>query len=75
MGQTSFVIMRMNFRKVYAYLMSLRPPKYPGAIDEQLAEQGQQVFNKTCSQCHGTYGKDAMYPEVRIPLSEIGTDQ
>ncbi len=63
-----------DFRKVYAYLMSLRPPKYPGVIDVQLAEQGQQVFSKTCSQCHGTYGKDAMYPEVRIPLSEIGTD-
>lgn len=63
-----------DFRKVYAYLMSLRPPKYPGAIDAQLAEQGQRVFKQTCSRCHGTYGKDASYPELCVPLSEIGTD-
>ncbi len=63
-----------DFRKVYAYLMSLRAPKYTGKIDASLADRGQHVFNQTCSQCHGTYGKDATYPEVRIPLDEIGTD-
>lgn len=63
-----------DFRDVYAYLLSLRPPKYDGPIDHELAEQGRAIFNQSCAECHGTYGKDESYPNRRIPLSEIGTD-
>ncbi|MGB7346371.1 MAG: hypothetical protein WBD20_19285 [Pirellulaceae bacterium] len=64
-----------EFRDVYAYLSSLRPPKFEGAIDERLAEQGRGLFNQTCAECHGTYGKDSTYPNRRIPLADIGTDE
>ncbi|MEO1616947.1 MAG: hypothetical protein AAFV88_13910 [Planctomycetota bacterium] len=63
-----------DFRDVYAYLESLRPPKYPAAIDAALAEQGRAVFQSNCAECHGTYGQDWTYPNVRVPLDEIGTD-
>ena len=63
-----------DFRDVYAYLSSLRAPKYEGHIDTALAEQGRGLFNQTCAECHGTYGDGETYPNRRIPINEIGTD-
>ena len=63
-----------DFRDIYAYLMSLRPPKYTGTIDHELANRGERLFNATCARCHGTYGDHATYPDIRIPIDEIGTD-
>lgn len=63
-----------HFRDVYAYLSSLRAPKYPQQIDTQIAEQGRAVFNQSCADCHGNYGKNEAYPNRRIPIDEIGTD-
>ncbi len=63
-----------EFRDVYAYLQSLRPPKYEGPIDDELAMQGEAVFNQTCAECHGTYGKESTYPDRRIAIEELGTD-
>ena len=63
-----------DFRDIHAYLMSLRPPKYPFAIDATLAARGEAVFGKSCASCHGTYGEGGSYPNVRVPLEEIGTD-
>lgn len=64
-----------DFRDIYAYLESLEPPKYPFPVDAALAGQGRQVFNRVCADCHGTYGEPATYPELNIPLDEIGTDR
>jgi mono/diheme cytochrome c family protein len=63
-----------EFRDVFAYLSSLRPPKYPGAIDEVLAGQGRGLFEDHCAECHGTYGEDWSYPNRRVPIDEVGTD-
>lgn len=69
-----------SFRDVYAYLSSLRPPKYPESIDPALAEKGQHLFEQTCAECHGTYGHAsdaesiAAYPNRMVPIDEIGTD-
>tara|TARA_R110002049_G_scaffold2750_9_gene22363 strand:- start:32573 stop:33976 length:1404 start_codon:yes stop_codon:yes gene_type:complete len=63
-----------DFRDVYAYLDSLRPPQYDGPIDADLAEQGRVVFTDHCARCHGTYGTHPTYPNRRVPLDEIGTD-
>ncbi len=63
-----------DFRHIDAYLMSLRPPRYEGLIDEALAASGRLAFNDHCAHCHGTYGPGGRYPNVRIPLDEIGTD-
>ena len=59
---------------IRAFIESLEPPEYPFPIDAVLAERGQTVFETHCSRCHGTYGGDASYPNLVIPLDVVGTD-
>lgn len=63
-----------TFRDIQAYLLSLKPPKYPLPIDETLAKKGEELFNKTCARCHGAYGPNPIYPNKNVPLEDIGTD-
>jgi len=62
------------FRDVYAYLSSLRAPKFQGHVDQELAGQGRALFGDHCATCHGTYGDDWSYPNRRIPIDDLGTD-
>ncbi|MCP4195101.1 MAG: c-type cytochrome [Planctomycetaceae bacterium] len=73
-GAEKFREWESDFQHVYAYIQSLRPPKYPAEIDQGLAKRGQLAFQRECAECHGSYGKHAVYPERTIPLDEIGTD-
>ncbi|MDB4639400.1 hypothetical protein OAE77_00915, partial [bacterium] len=73
-GRDFFLNHEDDFRDVYAYISSLRPPQYPGNIDAIMAEQGRVVFEQTCAECHGSYGSIPTYPNRRIPINEIGTD-
>jgi len=64
-------------RDVQAYVETLRPPAYPFAIDQALAQAGKGVFIASCAGCHGTYEQDEdreWYPNLLIPLEEIATD-
>jgi mono/diheme cytochrome c family protein len=63
-----------HFNDVLAYIYSLQPPKYPRPINTKLAEDGQLIFEASCSGCHGNYGKDADYPNLLIPEETIQTD-
>jgi len=63
-----------EFDDVRAYLATLRPPPYPYPIDRKLAAEGRDVFEAFCSECHGTYGAKESYPNLIIPLEEVGTD-
>ena len=63
-----------TFRDIQAYLLSLRPPKYPFPVDRSLARKGEGLFVQNCAKCHGTYGEDWTYPNRVIPIKEIGTD-
>ena len=63
-----------HFGDVLAYLKSIEPPKYPHSIDASLASKGKAVFEKSCSNCHGTYGENASYPNLLIPEQFIQTD-
>jgi len=63
-----------TFRDIRAFMLSLRPPKYPFPIDRDLAAKGEHVFKQTCSKCHGTYGENWTYPNRIVKLDEIGTD-
>ena len=74
-GPAQFQAWEKDFEKVYAFLMELRPPKYPMPIDDKLAETGRTVFEGNCASCHGTYGVKIDYPEKRIAWDEIGTDR
>lgn len=57
-----------------AYIYSLKPPKYPKAIDPALAAKGKVLFENNCSDCHGTYGEKGSYPNYLIPVSKVKTD-
>jgi mono/diheme cytochrome c family protein len=85
-GLMQFMLVRSNgpekfrgwedeFRDVFAYLSSIKPPKYPYAIDEKLAAVGQAAFNRVCADCHGTHGPGGQYPEKLVPIEEVGTDR
>ena len=74
-GPEQFAEWESDFKDVYAYIESLEPPKYPFAIDDRLAKQGEIVFNDNCSHCHGTYGENASYPNKLVSLEEVRTDK
>ncbi|MFO0890698.1 MAG: hypothetical protein U0790_16335 [Isosphaeraceae bacterium] len=63
-----------DFAAIRAFLLSLRPPRYPFPIDGALAEQGRLAFDRDCARCHGTYGPGGRYPNKIVPLNVVGTD-
>lgn len=63
-----------NFVHIYQYIEELESPKYPFAIDAELASRGKALFEHTCSECHGTYGPGGEFPNAVIPLDVVGTD-
>ncbi len=63
-----------DFKDIVAYLRTIEPPKYPFPIDQKLAAEGKKVFERTCSECHGTYGANGKYPNRVVPIAAIGTD-
>lgn len=63
-----------HFNDVLAYINSIQAPKYPRHIDEDLANEGLALFTNYCADCHGTYGRKGLYPNLLIPASVIKTD-
>lgn len=63
------------FKDIYAWIESLEPPKYPFAIDRSLAEVGKGLFNRTCAECHGTYGDGSAFPQKIVDLDVVGTNR
>ncbi len=64
-----------DFKDVLAYLRSIPSPKYPWTIDKAIAAEGERVFTRTCSQCHGTYGPNGKYPNMVVPIDVVKTDR
>jgi mono/diheme cytochrome c family protein len=62
------------FADVRAYIASLESPEYPYPIDTALADEGEEIFERACSGCHGTYGEGRDYPNLVIALEAVGTD-
>ncbi len=73
-GPEVFADREDEFQDVYAWLESLEAPKYPFAIDHELAGKGEIIFNNHCADCHGTYGRDETYPNKIVPIDVVGTD-
>ena len=74
-GPEKFRAWENDYRDVLAWIESLEAPKYPFAIDRELAARGEALFVQHCSECHGTYGPDGSYPERNVPIDEVGTDR
>ena len=69
-----FYALESNFVHIYQYIEELEVPKYPFEIDQDLASRGKALFEQTCTECHGTYGEDGEYPNLVVPIEEVGTD-
>lgn len=63
-----------NFVHIKQYIEELEPPKYPFAIDQTLATKGKAFFERSCSECHGTYGPGGKYPNKVVRIDKVGTD-
>ena len=63
-----------HFHHVLSYIFSITPPKYPKTINNSLAGTGKILFEKNCSECHGTYGENSYFPNLLIPGKIIKTD-
>jgi len=61
-------------------LGKLLPPAYPLTVNQQLAARGRILYTDHCSQCHGTYRRDAgglplFEPPRWIPYEQVQTDR
>jgi hypothetical protein len=74
-GPNVFEKEEATFRDIRECLLTLQPPKYPFAIDKDLAAKGKKLFEQTCSKCHGTYGENWTYPNRVVKIDDIGTDR
>ncbi len=63
-----------TFKDVREYLLSLEPPAWPYPKPAEAAvARGREVYEVTCSRCHGTSLCDASESEL-VSLAEVGTD-
>lgn len=74
-GPEKFRQWESEYRDVLVWIESLEAPKYPFAVDRELAARGERLFVKHCSECHGAYGPGGSYPERNVPIDEVGTDR
>ena len=73
-GATPKSIPIADLERLQNWLLDLKPPPYPAErfpIDRTLAAEGQRVFQRECSRCHGP--SPSRRGQV-IPVAEVGTD-
>ncbi|MBC7943668.1 MAG: c-type cytochrome, partial [Burkholderiales bacterium] len=63
--------------RLEAWLLDVKPPVYPYAIDRELALSGESIYQAYCADCHGQSGADFKGARVGhvTPIAEIGTDR
>lgn len=74
-GPEQFRRWEADFRDIEAWILSLKPPRWPWEVDASLAERGRDLFARHCAECHGSYEEPESYPERMVPIEEIGTDR
>jgi RoxA-like, cytochrome c-like/Cytochrome C oxidase, cbb3-type, subunit III len=71
-GVTPVTIDIARMKRIEDWLWDLPAPKYPYAINEQLATQGAALYQQHCASCHAFGG--AQVGKVD-PIDQIGTDR
>jgi hypothetical protein len=76
-GTTPPTIDLSAIRRVEDWMLDLKQPPYPYAIDRPLAARGAPLYKQYCATCHGATGADFSGEAVgRVtPIEEIGTDR
>jgi len=68
---------RVNLLKIEHQLSTLRAPRWPselGAIDQNLARQGQALYATYCQSCHAINQPGRRMTVSMTPIAAIGTD-
>jgi mono/diheme cytochrome c family protein len=60
-----------SLHRIQQYISTVKPPKYPLAVDASLVVAGASVFQSECAMCHAPGGERT---GKLIPVAEIGTD-
>lgn len=70
------VAREQDFLDLAHYIRSIEPPCWAlSALSADKRARGRRIFESTCARCHGVYeGPEAHYPNLIVPLEEIGTD-
>jgi hypothetical protein len=68
-----------NLKRVRDWIWTLPPPKYPYAIDQELASRGAPLYQQRCATCHADHRfRDGVVSGSRVghieTLATIGTD-
>ena len=60
-----------NLRRLEKWVEEVQPPKFPFALNHELADKGREIFDKNCAACHA-FGQ----PNVGqvVDINEVGTD-
>jgi mono/diheme cytochrome c family protein len=74
-GPEKFREWEEEFRDIEAWIESLERPRWPWAVDAELAARGRTAFEAHCASCHGTYGPGGTYPDRIVAIDEVGTDR
>jgi Cytochrome c len=74
-GPELFKSWESDYQDIYDWIHTIESPKYMGAIDENLAAKGKQVYLETCAECHGTPGRGNEYPNKIVSVRKVKTDR
>ncbi len=62
------------------FVASYESPRFPGAVDPDLASEGGAVYRAQCAHCHGVHSLASgaarllSFPNRHVPQAEMGTD-
>lgn len=76
-GANPTILDRPYLKQIEDWLLELEPPKFPGLIDTELADQGAVIYGQYCADCHGKTGRDFSGGKVGtvIPIETLRTDR
>jgi mono/diheme cytochrome c family protein len=61
-----------DMKRLQAWITELQPPKFPFAINQELASRGAEIYTKSCASCHAV--GQPRTGQV-IDIGEVGTDR
>jgi mono/diheme cytochrome c family protein len=71
-GATRKYIQRESLKRMQDWIRDLPAPRYPYAIDQQLATRGGEIYQQQCASCHAPGGQAT--GQV-VPVEQAGTDR
>ena len=63
-----------SLKRIAAFMNEAQPPKYPFPIDQAMAAEGKEIYDKQCAQCHAPGGERTGKVEP-IDNPMLGTDR